>query len=71
MDETNIRSSLNLTRIRLQLAIYFLLHGGSLPEKHCKLASEIDADNLKKAGWTWGCVSAVHRHSSLPELVRL
>src|SRR5215469_14307929 len=39
MDETNIRSSLNLARIRLQLAIYFCLHTGQFAGKHCKLAS--------------------------------
>jgi hypothetical protein len=27
----------------------------------CALLLEIIADNLSKAGWSWGCVSAVDR----------
>ena len=34
-----VQITLHLTRIRLQLAIYFCLHRGKLAGKHCKLAS--------------------------------
>jgi hypothetical protein len=57
------------TRIRLELAIYFCLHKGSLPEDTERWQAEkgesvvkyreIIADNLSKAGWSWGCVSAI------------
>jgi hypothetical protein len=33
-----VADALGLTRIRLQLAIYFCLHGGEFAGKHCKLA---------------------------------
>jgi hypothetical protein len=31
---------------------------GLLPTCHCVKHGEIIADNLSKAGWSWGCVSA-------------
>jgi hypothetical protein len=69
--EISVHGRTGLTRIRLQCAIYFCLHRGSLPENTAvgKLAKrhyatgvkywEIIADNLSKAGWIWGCVSAL------------
>jgi hypothetical protein len=36
-----------------------LLDRGQFAGKHCKLASEIITDNLSKASWSWGCVSAI------------
>jgi len=57
------------TRIRLQLAIYFFLHRGSLPEHTERWQVEkgesvvkyweIIADNLSEAGWSWGCVATL------------
>jgi hypothetical protein len=29
------------------------------PEHHARYHWEIIADNLSKAGWSWGCVSAI------------
>ena len=42
-------------------AAFFLSGIRELAQFHCVKYWEIIADNLSKAGWTWGCVSAVDR----------
>jgi len=41
------------------------MFGGSFGGREIRIASkywEIIADNLSKAGWSWGCVSALDSH---------
>ena len=52
--EELVHARLGLTRIRLQLAIYFCLHRGKFAGKHCKLASSLAA---KKSRFQSGIIN--------------
>jgi hypothetical protein len=48
-------------KLRNCVAVWFLVAVCRAKQKQLLMSTGIIADNLSKAGWSWGCVSALNR----------